>query len=144
MPKPARVSAGVRRPMSSSVGEASIQRNGDSHAMVCTQSGNSESGMAWPPSTRSRAAYFVFMGTLADSWFTRRLRARPPRPDDAEAIFLGWATDVDVTRYLTWRPHQSIADTTEFIGGCIDAWGGPRRRAWGITPFHDDRCIGTI
>jgi [ribosomal protein S5]-alanine N-acetyltransferase len=81
---------------------------------------------------------------LADSWFTPRLRARPPRPDDAEAIFLGWATDADVTRYLTWRPHQSIADTREYIAGCVDAWGGPRRRAWVVTPFREDRCIGVI
>ncbi|MDQ6670899.1 MAG: GNAT family N-acetyltransferase, partial [Chloroflexota bacterium] len=70
--------------------------------------------------------------------------AAPPRADDAEAIFLGWATDADVTRYLSWRPHQGIEDTTRFIAGCVDTWGDPSRRAWVITPFHGDKGIGMI
>lgn len=81
---------------------------------------------------------------LSDSWFTPRLRTRPPRPDDAEAIFRGWATDADVIRYLTWRPHQRIEETAQFIAGCVDAWSGLARRAWVITPFDADSCIGMI
>jgi len=80
----------------------------------------------------------------SDAWFTARLRSQPPRPDDAEAIFLGWATDADVTRYLTWRPHQGIEDTAQFIAGCVEAWRGPGRRAWVITPLNEDKCIGMI
>ena len=45
---------------------------------------------------------------------TSRLILRPPELSDAEAIFTGYGQDPDVTRYLIWRPHQSIADTEAF------------------------------
>lgn len=45
-----------------------------------------------------------------DRYHLRRLQA-----DDAQAIFDGYATDEEVTRFLGWKPHQSIADTSMFL-----------------------------
>jgi RimJ/RimL family protein N-acetyltransferase len=81
---------------------------------------------------------------LGESWFTPRLRSRAVRVDDAEAIFHGWATDVDVTRYLTWRPHEGIEETRRFIVGCLEAAGGASRRAWVTTRIAEDQVIGMI
>ena len=39
---------------------------------------------------------------------TGRLRLRPFRLDDAEAMFSGWASDDEVTKYLTWPTHTSV------------------------------------
>ena len=50
---------------------------------------------------------------------TDRLRLRLPRLDDAEAIFLKYAQDLEVTKYLIWAPHSSIAQTKEFIQSCV-------------------------
>ena len=36
---------------------------------------------------------------------TERLRLRALRADDVQAIYDGWASDPEVTRYLTWNPH---------------------------------------
>jgi RimJ/RimL family protein N-acetyltransferase len=82
--------------------------------------------------------------TLPENWFTPRLHLRPPGQGDAEAIFNGWATDAEVTRYLTWRPYRRLEDTRQFIAQCIDAWGAPRRRPWVITHVGEDAVIGMI
>ena len=45
---------------------------------------------------------------------TERLILRPFREDDAEDMFYGWASDDEVTKYLTWNTHKSI-DETKYI-----------------------------
>ena len=60
---------------------------------------------------------------------TPRLLLRPPRPDDAGAIFARYAGDPEVTRYLGWPRHLSVEDTNAFIGFSRADWarsaGGP-------------------
>ncbi|HEX8068540.1 MAG TPA: GNAT family N-acetyltransferase [Pyrinomonadaceae bacterium] len=46
---------------------------------------------------------------------TERLLLRPPALGDAPAIYETYARDPEVTRYLIWRPHRSLADTEEFL-----------------------------
>lgn len=46
---------------------------------------------------------------------TERLTLRPPRVDDAEAIFEAYATDAEVTRYLIWPPYTNIDDLREYL-----------------------------
>ena len=48
---------------------------------------------------------------------TDRLRLRVPTLEDAPEIFLQYAQDPEVTKYLTWRPHQSIETA-------LDRWLG--------------------
>ena len=75
---------------------------------------------------------------------TERLVLRKPRTDDAHAIFAGWAQDQEVTRYLTWRPHQRIEQTQEFIQGCFSAWEHERRFPYMIALKENDQVIGMI
>jgi len=81
---------------------------------------------------------------LPENWSTPRLKLRPPREDDAEEIFNGWATDADATRYLTWRPYQQLEDTRHFISNCIDAWRGQARCTWVIARYEQDEPIGMV
>ena len=53
---------------------------------------------------------------------TERLRLRRPRVGDAAAIFSGWASDPEVTRYLAWPRHRSIDDTLGFIIWSDQEW----------------------
>jgi RimJ/RimL family protein N-acetyltransferase len=46
---------------------------------------------------------------------TQRLRLRPPIAADAEQMFARYCSDPDVTRYLSWTPHRSVADTQEYL-----------------------------
>lgn len=44
-----------------------------------------------------------------------RVRLRPPVVDDAEALFTRVASDPEVTRYLSWRPHPGVEETRRVI-----------------------------
>jgi RimJ/RimL family protein N-acetyltransferase len=53
---------------------------------------------------------------------TARLRMRPPRMVDAEAIYVGYAQDRQVTKYVVWSPHLFIESTRDFLRRCIRVW----------------------
>ena len=46
---------------------------------------------------------------------TPRLILRRAKMEDAEAMFRNWANDTEVTRYLTWPPHESIEVTQSLL-----------------------------
>lgn len=50
-----------------------------------------------------------------------RVRLRPPVLDDAEALFARIASDPEVTRYLSWRPHSGVAETRRVITTLFNA-----------------------
>lgn len=53
---------------------------------------------------------------------TERLVLRRPVTGDAQVIFERYAQDPETVRYMTWRPHNSIADTREFLGRVDESW----------------------
>jgi RimJ/RimL family protein N-acetyltransferase len=75
---------------------------------------------------------------------TERLVLRIPLIGDASAVFAGWTQDKEVTRFLTWRPHQRIEQTKEFIQTCLSAWGYESRFPYVITLKENDEIIGMI
>ena len=75
---------------------------------------------------------------------TKRLVLRVPRMDDAPAVFAGWTQDTEVTRYLTWRPHQRIQETEAFIQGCLSAWESRTRFPYVIMLKESCEVIGMI
>src|SRR5512146_1511584 len=79
-----------------------------------------------------------------ESITTERLVLRKPRMDDARAIFDGWAQDRKVTRYLTWRPHECLEQTQEFVRGCLSAWEQETRFPYMITLKETGEVIGMI
>ncbi len=60
--------------------------------------------------------------SLPDEFETGRYYLRRVTVDDAEAIFNSYATDMEVTRFLGWKPHQSIADTAAFLKVASSEW----------------------
>jgi RimJ/RimL family protein N-acetyltransferase len=52
---------------------------------------------------------------------TKRLIIRLPRKSDARWLFENYAQDADVTRFLSWKPHQKITDTEKFVNSIIQA-----------------------
>lgn len=75
---------------------------------------------------------------------TERLILRKPHMDDAPAIFEGWAKDQEVTRYLTWRPHERIEQTQAFLRSCLEAWENQTRFPYMITLKGTGEVIGMI
>lgn len=75
---------------------------------------------------------------------TERLILRKPCMDDAVAIFDVWAQDREVTRYLTWRPHERIEQTRDFVHSCLAAWEQGTRFPYMITLKETGEVIGMI
>lgn len=61
---------------------------------------------------------------LPEEFFTDRFLVRRIVPSDAAAIFAGWATDPEVTKYLTWRPHTDLSQTQEAAERSSQEWEG--------------------
>lgn len=55
---------------------------------------------------------------------TERLLLRKPRLDDTHAVFEGWASHPEVTRFLTWHPHESVKQSEELLKRSIEGWDG--------------------
>src|ERR671913_988397 len=75
---------------------------------------------------------------------TERLTLRAPRMDDAAAIFDSYARDPEVTRYLVWTPHRSVAETEVFLRGVTTVQGGDPKYHWAVTEQGDDTARGMI
>ncbi len=70
---------------------------------------------------------------------------RRPTVEDAEVAFSSYASDPTITRYLTWTPHTSSAETREFFQQCIDAWDlGMGHRMWLVEQRNGGELMGTI
>jgi RimJ/RimL family protein N-acetyltransferase len=53
---------------------------------------------------------------------TERLLLRQPRLNDVQTIFDRYSSDPEVTRYLGWRRHGSLADTRAFVEFSTSHW----------------------
>lgn len=78
------------------------------------------------------------------SLHTQRLLLRRLTPEDAEAMYRNWASDPEVTRYLTWPPHTAVQQTRALL----EAWEAQYRDStfyqWAIVPEDVGEPIGSI
>ena len=76
---------------------------------------------------------------------TERLRLRPFRTDDAEAMFSRWASDDEVTKYLTWPTHTDVEQTRALLARWVEEYKKPERLNFAIELKEEgDRLIGGI
>jgi [ribosomal protein S5]-alanine N-acetyltransferase len=75
---------------------------------------------------------------------TTRLQLRLPTQADAESIFRGYAQDSEVTKYLTWQPHQDLATTRAFLERCLRCWDEETAFPWVIMRNADHALLGMI
>jgi [ribosomal protein S5]-alanine N-acetyltransferase len=61
---------------------------------------------------------------------TARLVLQRPLMTDIEPIFSRYACDPEVTRFMFWPTHKSLADTKEFIAFSDEEW-----RRWPAGPY---------
>ena len=73
---------------------------------------------------------------------TERLVLRKPRMDDAPVIFKSYAQDLEVTRYLVWKPHRDAQETAQFLSVCEELWRARKDFAYAITVKENDTLIG--
>jgi ribosomal-protein-alanine N-acetyltransferase len=75
---------------------------------------------------------------------TERLLLRCPVPDDGPKIFEAFASDPQVTRFLSWRPHTRLADAEEAVSLRIERLAAGVEYSWVIEPNLGRHVIGII
>ena len=75
---------------------------------------------------------------------TDRLILRQFQFDDAETMFSNWASDSEVTKYLTWDAHQSVEVTKQILQMWIQEYQNPNTIRYGITIKETGELVGGI
>ena len=75
---------------------------------------------------------------------SKRLQLRKPLLTDAVPIFEHYAQDEEVTKYLTWQPHNNLIETKEFIRRCVNVWKEGSAFPWAIIRKSDQQFLGMI
>jgi RimJ/RimL family protein N-acetyltransferase len=77
---------------------------------------------------------------------TERLVARPPRAEDAAAVFAAYGSDPEVTRFLSWRYYTEMEPLRDFLRGLVHTWetGEGVHYGWLLCLRDTDTPIGSI
>ena len=75
---------------------------------------------------------------------TERLVLRRVALEDAEDIYNGWARDGEVTRYLTWKPHESVEITRKVVEMRLEDYKKPDCARYVIALAGTKNPIGMI
>ncbi len=76
---------------------------------------------------------------------TERLVLRRLIIEDSHPMFLNWANDPQVTKYLSWAPHGNEEVTKDVLMEWINKYNNKDFYQWGITLKGDENNpIGTI
>ena len=75
---------------------------------------------------------------------TERLVLRKVKQTDAPAIFRNWANDPEVTKYMTWNPHEDISITNRIVDYWLEEEKKPEVVRFIITVKGSDEPLGMI
>ena len=75
---------------------------------------------------------------------TERLRLRRFRREDAQAMFDNWASDDEVTRFLSWPTHTDVSISQFVIDDWVNSYQKDETYLWAITFRDKDIPIGSI
>ena len=75
---------------------------------------------------------------------TSRLILRRAALSDADAMFRNWASDGEVTKFLTWPTHTQIETTCEILSSWVENYEQPDYYMWMIAPKELGEPIGSI
>ena len=75
---------------------------------------------------------------------TSRLILRRAIREDAEPMFRNWASDPEVTKFLTWPAHSNIAVSEMVIGSWLQEYEKESYYQWMIVLKDLDEPIGSI
>ncbi|ABK62230.1 MULTISPECIES: GNAT family N-acetyltransferase [Clostridium] len=75
---------------------------------------------------------------------TERLILRKFEEDDAMDMYENWASDTEVTKYLTWETHRNVEDSKEIINLWIKDYHNKEVYQWAIQLKDSNEIIGSI
>jgi RimJ/RimL family protein N-acetyltransferase len=79
-----------------------------------------------------------------DRFETARLTLRPATSHDAAALFDVYTSDPQATRYLSWRTHELVSETREFVEEADARWHRNEAFTWVLVPRAAPGPIGMV
>ena len=74
---------------------------------------------------------------------TKRLILRPTSINDAEQVFNSWASDPEVTKYMTWQPHADIEATKAILAEWDKEYERLDYYHWGLVLKETGIIVGS-
>jgi RimJ/RimL family protein N-acetyltransferase len=81
---------------------------------------------------------------LPEELETPRLLLRRARVTDAERVYVTYACDPEVARFVLFRPDQTLQDVHEFLEKAEHAWDAGIAATWAITLKPEHKLIGMV
>ena len=75
---------------------------------------------------------------------TRRLILRRFVLEDAQAMYHNWASDDEVTKFMTWPTHGSMEVSKAVLSDWVSHYGEQNYYQWAIVPKTLGQPIGSI
>ena len=75
---------------------------------------------------------------------TERLILRRFQVEDADAMYNNWASDDEVTKYLTWPTHTDVSVSKAVIDSWLELYQKPEHYSWAIVLKENGEPIGSI
>lgn len=75
---------------------------------------------------------------------TERLILRQFREEDATDMFSNWASDDEVTKYLSWPTHSNVEVSKQLLKMWIDEYSSQENYNWAIELKETKNVVGSI
>jgi [ribosomal protein S5]-alanine N-acetyltransferase len=75
---------------------------------------------------------------------TERLQLGAIQLEDAFQIHESYAQDKEVTRYLTWKPNETLKVTQTVVRNMVENWENSSQYCWVIKIKSTDTLIGAL
>ena len=75
---------------------------------------------------------------------SERLVLRQFLVSDAEDMYNNWATDAEVTKYLTWDPHESVDMTRDILTSWVETYERLESYQWAMVIKDTNKLVGSI
>ena len=75
---------------------------------------------------------------------TARLKLRRFTIEDAENMYKNWASEEEVTRFLTWPTHASVDVTRELLSHWVKEYENKNYYNWVIELKESEEIVGNI
>lgn len=75
---------------------------------------------------------------------TERLILRQFRKDDAQAMFANWASDAEVTKFMTWTPYQNVEGVAGYLEFIENSYSNNADYHWAIELKEIGEPVGAI
>ena len=74
---------------------------------------------------------------------TDKFLVRPIDNGDVDFAFENWTQELEIAKYMTWKPHKSRDETQRFIDACLEGWEN-NDYTWIIEKKHQREIIGSF